>query len=579
MFSFTKKKSHVYFNNHLAAIITFTFVYILLTWPLAIHFNEGMLGSFVGDGWEEVEQFWWFKHTLIDQHTSPFFDPLMFYPEGWNVITGSHSPTLMIPTIPLTIIFGPVGAFNIAMFLSFLFAALGSYLLIVHLTQKRFAGLIAGIVFAFTMSRLLRIGGHFNTAMGSAWIPWVFLCLERGRTSQNHRWRWFAAASACYAGSVLSYFYFVYIIAVPIALYFIIEIWQSRTNLSSVKQRIFEGLLTFGVAAVLVAPFALMAFAARNQMDVPGYSLEYTASRGISPDRLFIPNRYHPLWGNWFKQFFPDQGEKTFVFLGLTAIVLAGIAVLKKIHSRSTFYFLLVLVTLLIGMGPYLQWNAQFVTLPISISGLENPRIPLPGILLFLYAPMFNVIRVWARFGLVTSFAVATLAGFAASHFQKRPRWGLPVVLILLFLVILESFGHPFGYVSANEMVREVDVWLEQQPESTAVLELPLSVRQNGSLLYSRMLHGQPIASGYATALSQQYHQNAFVYSKFPNQETVNILQNIGVSYLLYTVKNETQFKNEVEPAINELLNLDYIQILRGHPGQTVYIYRVKEPE
>ena len=566
-----------FLKRHGLAILLFTAVYILVTWPLGKDMGTHVLGSYKGDGWKEVEQFWWYKHTVIDLGVSPFFDPNVFYPQGWNTITSSHSPTMMVPTIPFTLLLGPVAAFNVMMMASFVFAALGTYFLINRLTNDRLAGMIGGIIFAFSMARLLRAGGHLNVSSGSAWIPWVFFCLESARLSENgrHRALWYAGAGVCYAGSVLSYFYFVYILAIPLAAYFLFEIWQRRQDKNRVVATIKNGVLTFAVAAILVAPFAFVALIARNEVGATVHSLESTAPLVISLDRLLIPNRYHPFWGAWMREHFPDTGEQTFVFLGLTAFILALVAVIRRVHDRTKMYVMIGLVALVMGMGPFLYWNTNPVTL--SLPSMTEPfTIPLPGLLFFRYAPMFNVIRVWARFFFVVSMAIAVLAGFALAYMNGKYRWGRILGLVLLALTIIESIGQPFTPISQEDMVREVDTWLVSQPEQFAIMELPLNDRLNGSLMYGRMIHGKQMSTGYSAAMPQFFLDQVPHFAHFPNQETVDALQQWQVRYLLYNVRDTAVFEAQTEPAINQLQGIKYIDAFAGYPGETVFVYAIE---
>lgn len=552
-------------KRHSLALVVFTAVYVAVSWPLVLHFSDSIVSPIQGDGWLEVEQFWWYKHSIFDLGISPFFDSKFFFPTGWNIITGSHSPSLIIPTIPLTLIFGPIAAYNTVMALGYLLAAAGTYALIYQLTNDRLAGILGGIAYAFSMTRLFRIGGHINVLVGSAWIPWMFFCIEMGRMAENGRkqTRWFALAGVFYAAAILSYFYYVYIAAIPLAAYLFWYLWQQR----SARDRFIQGIRhvswLFGTAAALVAPFAIPVLLLRRQMAVEPYPLEATTAFGISPDRLLLPNRYHPLWGAWFAARFPDTGEQTIVFLGLTAVFLFILAFFRPVHPRRSGYLLVALAAFVAGLGPELNWNAQ------SLS------IPMPGLLLFRYVPFYNVIRVWARFSILINFAVAVMAGFTIAYFRPRLRWGTVISIFLLGLVILESFGQPFPVTNSQVMVREVDSWLAEQPEGTAILELPLNYRINGSLHYSRMIHNQANVSAYAVAMPASFRKNVANFLTFPNQATVRVLTKWGVDYLLYSTTNVEEFTAVTLPQIEELSGLSLLTDFGGHPNERVFVFTI----
>ncbi len=551
--------------HHGGTLALFTAVYAAVSWPLVLHFSDSIVSPIQGDGWLEVEQFWWYKHSIFDLGISPFFDSKFFFPTGWNTITGSHSPSLIIPTIPLTLIFGPIAAYNTVMALGYLLAATGTYALIYRLTNDRLAGILGGIAYAFSMTRLFRIGGHINVLIGSAWIPWLFFCIEMGRMAENGRkqTRWFALAGIFYAATILSYFYYVYIAAIPLAAYLLWYLWQQRAARDRFIQGIRHVSWLFGTAATLVAPFAIPVLRLRRQMAVEPYPLEATTAFGISPDRLLLPNRYHPLWGAWFAARFPDTGEQTIIFLGLTAVFLFIFAFSRPVHPRRSGYLLVALAAFVAGLGPELNWNAQSL------------GIPMPGLLLFRYVPFYNVIRVWARFSILISFAVAVMAGFTIAYFRPRLRWGTVISIFLLGLVILESFGQPFPVTNSQVMVREVDSWLAEQPEGTAILELPLGYRINGSLHYSRMIHNQANVSAYAVAMPASFRKNVANFLTFPNQATVRVLAKWGVDYLLYSTTNVEEFTAVTLPQIKELSGISLLADFGGHPNERVFVFTI----
>ena len=564
--------------RHAPAVLVFAVVYLLLTWPLAKQMDSAILGSVVGDGWKVVEQFWWYKHALVEKGVSPLFDPNIFYPEGWYTLTSSHSPALMLTTIPFTLLFGPIGAYNLLMLLSFVWAGLGTYAVVNRLTEDRLAGVLSGVAYAFCMSRLLRAGGHFNVSVGSAWIPWIFFCLESARRSRSRRQQlsWLAAAGASYAGAMIGYWYFVYLVAIPLAAYFLFDLWQARQDRVRLQAALRAAAITFGVAAVPVIPLGLLTLQARAVASVSPFSFESTANLAASLDRFLVPGRYHPLWGAWLAARFPDFGEQSFVFLGFTVTFLAFLAVLKRVQPRTNAYVILALTSLVMALGPELYWNGAPVAVPLP--GSEGSAgIPLPGLFFFRFAPMFNVIRVWARFALITPLAVAVLAGLMVAYLRHQSRWRQSVPLLLLALVVLESWGQPFTVVPATAMNRAVDQWLAAQPEQTAIMELPLDDRLNGSLMYSRTLHGKQLATGYTAAIPGFFLAAVPEFAIFPNQETIQILQQWNVRYLLYTVQNLTVFEAEVAPAINQLDNLAYVATFGGYPGQHVYVYLIEE--
>ena len=153
---------------------------VILTYPLVKDLGSRILGSPApGDNFEYLYKVWWFKHALFDLHVSPFFNPSMFYPFGYNVLLSETTVSNLIPALPLTLCFGEVVAYNLTMLLSFVLSGLGMYLLVLHLSGSRAAGLFAGVVFAFCPYRMAHLGAGHLPLMGTQWLPLLILYLDR----------------------------------------------------------------------------------------------------------------------------------------------------------------------------------------------------------------------------------------------------------------------------------------------------------------------------------------------------------------------------------------------------------------
>lgn len=96
--------------------------------PSLIRNPAGMTAGNEGDNLFGIHQLWWVKHTLVDQHRSLYVDPNGTYPHGHNVARGELFSAVTIPSIPVTALWGPVVAYNLAMFLSFVLMGFGTYL-------------------------------------------------------------------------------------------------------------------------------------------------------------------------------------------------------------------------------------------------------------------------------------------------------------------------------------------------------------------------------------------------------------------------------------------------------------------
>ncbi|MFT5686572.1 MAG: hypothetical protein ACI8RZ_007528, partial [Myxococcota bacterium] len=170
------------------------------------------------------------------------------------------------------------------------------------------------------------------------------------------------------------------------------------------------------------------------------------------------------------------------VYLGLTALLLAGLGLARRTDSARPFPALLV-ISVLIACGPYLRIGGEAVT-------LLGAKLPLPGLTLAALFPPFIVTAMHSyRYTAVVILALAVLAGRGA----KRPWWaGLIVVEALLLAPV------PWPAPTTPIPDSTVLTTLRDMPAG-AVLTVPME-RENlgdlGRLLLAQTVHGKPVHDG-----------------------------------------------------------------------------------
>jgi hypothetical protein len=179
---------------------------------------------------------------------------------------------------------------------------------------------------------------------------------------------------------------------------------------------------------------------------------------------------------------------------------------------------------------------------PVSSYSLQKEGaiyFPLPTLLLYLYLPFYNGMRVWARFGLLTAFGVATLAGWGVVRLQrwmqKRNtavgRGLLPIALLLL--VLFEFAALPYAMGSSSVQARPVDHWLADQSGDFAIMEYPLIKAMSGRSYYYMRYHGKRISFGQSTYFPRPFSDSRAVLEAFPSEESISLLKSWGVRYVL----------------------------------------------
>ena len=124
--------------------------------------DPGLAISGVGNASIYVWSFGWWFHAL-STWTNPLYSHALYAPGGVNIAWTPSAPGLALAFTPLTALFGPVVAFNVASVLMPALSAWTCYLLCRYLTRSLWASLIGGYLFGFSTAELRQIlSGNVN---------------------------------------------------------------------------------------------------------------------------------------------------------------------------------------------------------------------------------------------------------------------------------------------------------------------------------------------------------------------------------------------------------------------------------
>jgi len=104
----------------------------------------------------------WWPHAIA-HHLNPFISRVIWAPSGFNLTWATSIPALAFVLWPITSLFGPVVAYNLAAILAPVLAAFAAFLLCRKLTGRFAAALVGGAIYGFSpyeMGHL--IGGHLS---------------------------------------------------------------------------------------------------------------------------------------------------------------------------------------------------------------------------------------------------------------------------------------------------------------------------------------------------------------------------------------------------------------------------------
>jgi hypothetical protein len=593
---------------YLAVLGLFCLLSLLLTYPLVRDLGSAVLGPpSPGDQFEYVYKVWWFKHALLDLHRSPFFNPEMFYPFGYNVALSETTLSNTIPALPLTVLLGEVAAYNLIVLASFILSGLGMYLLVVHLTGSRVAGVLSGTIFAFCPYRMAHLGAGHLPLMGTQWLPLLLLYLDRMVVRQQ--WTDAAMAGLFFSLAALSAWYYAYMFALAGAAYVLLRgrPWRQHLWQRGFAQRV----LVFGaICLLLVGPVAVPVTQLWKEGNRP-QSLRYLDQFSASPVDFVYPNVMQPLWGAQLLTHYPQKLEQM-LFLGWVPLGLAAFALWHERGLTWRAFVWLSVIFVLLSLGTTLHWlnsplyiavpgwlervftlgmgllTKRLALYPISSYSLrvENAvYVPLPTLLLYLFLPFFSAMRVWARFGLIAALGVSVLAGRgmerllnnSAEHpVPAKDGVGWPpgarvskaqlVTVLLCAAVILEFASFPYALGWSKVQARPVDGWLASQQGDFAVMEFPVSAALSGRSLYAMRIHGKSITFGYGTFFPWAFERQRATLESFPSGDSIVLLKKWDVRYVLVRSRSYGEAWQGIERDLMTVSGLRHVVTLDDEP-------------
>ncbi len=479
----------------LGAYVLVSFFYLAI--PVISHPGRDLIG--VG---RDPDQFvWmlaWWPHAVL-HGTNPFVTHAVWAPQGANLAWDTSIPGLALLAAPVTLLGGPVLAYNVLAVLLPALAAWTAYLLCRHLTHAFWPSVAGGYLFGFSPYVLGQAEGHPH--MTSVFlVPLIALVLVR------------------YVEGSLTGARFVLALAVLLAL----QLWFSTELAFTVTLAL---VVSLAVAAILVPasrrrlrrllPPLVAAYAAAGLLASPllVYALLYLKHGAIHPVGKYsadllnfvIPTNLTALGWSWTRSVadnFNAAPAENGAYLGLALLAILGwFAWSFRRVAAARFLVALIAIGVVAELG-----------IRLTVDG--HASITLPWRLVSKYELFNNVLPV--RISMFVALAASVCVAWWASSARapRIARVALPALAIVMVVPSLWlSVWHEQPYRPAFFTQGTYRTCLA--PDDN-VLMLPFPIRNDAMLWQAEAGFAFRMANGYV---------NTRAPSGVPDPKLVQLLQ------------------------------------------------------
>lgn len=425
-------------RNHFLIFLLCVILAAIFTLPASLSPTSALLG-YPGDNYQHAWFLWHFARTVASGH-NPFYTHLLFYPARANLAWSTLDPLAGFLALPLSLVAGPVIAYNFSLILQLALAAFFARLLCLRICRNETAALFGGIAFGLGPFLLAHALGHLSLVTAFP-IPLYLLALDNLLRKQTPSWKdGILAGLALLLTALAHYNYTVFCILLTAVILAVDLALAPAIHRLALLKRTWRAL---AVAAVtFVAAFSpLLIMLLGNRADMPA-SRPTSHIVQFSADALgfLIPSWNNLLFGGFARglnaRIFVAGFEGT-VYAGPVLLLLAILGVWKgrAKHPQWTMRAAIAaLVFYLLSLGP-----------EIRILG-RSTGIPGPATLLYHFR-FARFVSVPARFNVIVSLCLAILGAIGLAwcldNLQKKSQRAA-LVFTATALLVLESLTVPF---------------------------------------------------------------------------------------------------------------------------------------
>lgn len=478
------------------------------------------------------------KH--YNTHWNSFFTLPMFSGEPYSLLFSEFFLLHGLVSIPLyALTHNIVLVAHIFILLTVLASFLSMYVFCLHVTKRILPSVLGAVIYVFNPFVMGRFPDHVML-ISLAWIPLIFLYVEK-ILEQSTRKRWATLFVLFILQLISSALYYSVFLTVIVPLYIGIRIWQTRKRIKIY----WEGSIPFLAT-------------------VASYIYLYTRNPiWINTERKFAETIV--LYSAWFSDWFfaPPQnvlygGLKVLVAQTWPYFVRIGIYSEHNLFWGISVFIIFLLSFFSVRLSKYrLLWYCFLFVGILSFLGSL-------GWFTFLYKfnPLFQYIRVPARFAVFVFFALGVIASMTTAQIRRHA-----ATILFIVLVLLEYWNKPLAFYTVSSEEQSFYQTLENQKHIKQILDFPINNRipPNFSqarnevldaryLLPAATLHDKMLFNGYNGFIPDSYFEKTAIISiRFPSPETLIQLKRWGVDGIILH-RTELKDPNTFEPLKQQLL-------------------------
>ena len=490
--------------RRLAALLLFAGLTIAMTWPQAQD-----LSFRVHDSDDSLFSIWrlsWIAH-ILPRHPLNLMNGNIFHPEPRTL---AYSDAVLLQGVAAAPLIwsglSQVAVYNTVLLLSIALSGWAMWLYATSLTGNTWAGVVAGIAFAFVPFRF----DHFMhlELQATFFLPLTLLGLERTLETRSRRAA--ALTAAGFAGQVFAGIYYAVFLATVLMV--VVPLRVGALDRHARIQFARAMLPAFAVALVAITPYLLAYVSNRNTLgerqdsDIAMYSATLSNYLSATPENV--------VHGEWSAAL--GRNERR-LFPGVIAIALAIVGVVGLDRRRVTL-----IVTGAVGL---------FVSL-----GFNTPLYEPLRMILFPYRGL----RAPARASILVFLAIAALAAYGYARLTRgRSRAVTMLAAVAISAAMLIEYRHPLrAWLTIPAEPPQVYRWLATQPRSV-VAEVPFAETHrldsifDGLYMFNSTYHWQPIVNGYSGFFPTTFMELAQQTAGFPDDRSIEYLKQRGVDLIV----------------------------------------------